>query len=120
MFRLYTSIFDDRDDITFMDEDYKAIVSKCKKLTRLSMTDLVTSEDLNYIVEHGKFARTLSLSFMSQSLGSMMSEETFIPVFKGFPKPQMLEVLSYLFGDKSFLSGLPRYRNVRCLLLDNT
>ncbi|KAF7080483.1 hypothetical protein CFC21_084556 [Triticum aestivum] len=90
-----------------MDEGFGAIVMNCKKLTRLSVSGLLTDKAFAYIGRHGKLIKTLSVAFAGNSDMSLQH------VFEGCTRLQKLEVRDSPFGDKGLLSGLNYFYNMR-------
>ncbi|XP_044950664.1 transport inhibitor response 1-like protein [Hordeum vulgare subsp. vulgare] len=90
-----------------MDEGFGAIVMNCKKLTRLSVSGLLTDKAFAHIGKHGKLIKTLSVAFAGNSDMSLQH------VFEGCTRLQKLEVRDSPFGDKGLLSGLNYFYNMR-------
>ncbi|XP_047082538.1 transport inhibitor response 1-like protein [Lolium rigidum] len=90
-----------------MDEGFGAIVKNCKKLTRLSVSGLLTDKAFAYIGKYGKLIKTLSVAFAGNSDMSLQH------VFEGCTKLQKLEVRDSPFGDKGLLSGMNYFYNMR-------
>lgn len=96
-----------------MDEGFGAIVRNCKKLTRLSVSGLLTDKAFEYIGRFGKLVRTLSVAFAGDSdLGLRY-------VLEGCTRLQKLEIRDSPFGDTSLISGLPFYYNMRFLWMSS-
>ncbi|KAF0933100.1 hypothetical protein E2562_013838 [Oryza meyeriana var. granulata] len=68
-----------------MDDGFGAIVMNCKKLTRLSVSGLLTDKAFAYIGKYGKLIKTLSVAFAGNSDMSLQS------VFEGCTRLQKLE-----------------------------
>ncbi|WVZ73547.1 hypothetical protein U9M48_021839 [Paspalum notatum var. saurae] len=96
-----------------MDEGFGAIVKNCKKLTRLSVSGLLTDKAFAYIGNHGKLIKTLSVAFAGNSDMSLQY------VFEGCTKLQKLEVRDSPFTDKGLLSGLNYFYNMRFLWMNS-
>uniref|UniRef100_A0ACD5ZLQ5 Uncharacterized protein n=1 Tax=Avena sativa TaxID=4498 RepID=A0ACD5ZLQ5_AVESA len=90
-----------------MDEGFGAIVMNCRKLTRLSVSGLLTDKAFSYIGKFGKLIKTLSVAFAGNSDMSLQH------VFEGCTGLQKLEVRDSPFGDKGLLSGLKYFYNMR-------
>ncbi|KQK01801.1 transport inhibitor response 1-like protein [Brachypodium distachyon] len=90
-----------------MDEGFGAIVMNCKKLTRLSVSGLLTDKAFAYIGKYGKLIKTLSIAFAGNSDMSLQH------VFEGCTRLQKLEVRDSPFGDKGLLSGMNYFYNMR-------
>lgn len=90
-----------------MDEGFGAIVMNCKKLTRLSVSGLLTDKAFAYIGKYGKLIKTLSVAFAGNSDMSLQH------VFEGCTRLQKLEVRDSPFGDKGLLSGMNYFYNMR-------
>lgn len=96
-----------------MDEGFAAIVRNCKKLTRLSVSGLLTDQAFSYIGQYGKSLRTLSVAFAGDSdLGLKY-------VLEGCSKLQKLEVRDCPFGDSAARSGLQHYYNMRFIWMSS-
>lgn len=96
-----------------MDEGFGAIVMNCKKLTRLSVSGLLTDKAFEYIGRYGKLIRTMSVAFAGDSdLGLRY-------VLEGCMKLQKLEIRDCPFGDSALISGLPLYYNMRFLWMSS-
>jgi len=96
-----------------MDEGFGAIVSNCKKLTRLAVSGLLTDKAFAYIGEFGKLVRTLSVAFAGNSdLGLRY-------VLEGCPRLQKLEIRDSPFGNSGLLSGIHHYYNMRFLWMSS-
>jgi hypothetical protein len=96
-----------------MDDGFRAIVMNCKKLTRLSVSGLLTDKAFEYIGLYGKLIRTLSVAFAGDSdLGLRY-------VLEGCMKLQKLEIRDCPFGDSALISGLPLYYNMRFLWMSS-
>ena len=50
-----------------MDDGFGAIVMNCKKLTRLTVSGLLTNKAFDYIGKYGKLVRILSVAFARDS-----------------------------------------------------
>ncbi|GJN22350.1 hypothetical protein PR202_gb09905 [Eleusine coracana subsp. coracana] len=96
-----------------MDDGFGAIVMNCKKLTRLSVSGLLTDKAFAYIGKYGKLIKTLSVAFAGNSDMSLQY------VFEGCTKLQKLEVRDSPFGDKGLLSGLDYFYNMRFLWMNS-
>ncbi|RLN08779.1 F-box protein FBX14-like [Panicum miliaceum] len=68
-----------------MDDGFGAIVMNCKKLTRLSVSGLLTDKAFAYIGKYGKLIKTLSVAFAGNSDMSLQY------IFEGCTKLQKLE-----------------------------
>lgn len=95
-----------------MDDGFGAIVMNCKKLTRLSVSGLLTDKAFTYIGKYGKLIKTLSLAFSGNSDLSLQY------LFEGCTRLQKLEVRDSPFGDRGLLSGLQNYYNMRFLWMN--
>ncbi|KAJ4801429.1 Transport inhibitor response 1-like protein [Rhynchospora pubera] len=96
-----------------MDEGFGAIVKNCKKLTRLSVSGLLTDKAFEYIGRYGKLIRTLSVAFAAESdLGLKY-------VFEGCTRLLKLEIRDCPFGDSALISGLPLFCNMRFLWMSS-
>ncbi|XP_073011173.1 transport inhibitor response 1-like protein [Typha latifolia] len=96
-----------------MDEGFGAIVMNCKKLTRLSVSGLLTDKAFEYIGKYGKLVRTLSVAFAGDSdLGLRY-------VLEGCSRLQKLEIRDSPFGDSALLSGLQYYYHMRFLWMSS-
>ncbi|KAJ3695846.1 hypothetical protein LUZ60_001223 [Juncus effusus] len=97
-----------------MDEGFGAIVKNCKKLTRLSVSGLLTDKAFEYIGKYGKSVRTLSVAFAGDSDFGLRS------VLEGCVKLQKLEIRDCpSFGDVALRSGVPFYYNMRFLWMSS-
>jgi hypothetical protein len=96
-----------------MDDGFGAIVMNCKKLTRLSVSGLLTDKAFEYIGKYGKLIKTLSVAFAGNSDMSLQY------VFEGCTKLQKLEVRDSPFGDKGLLSGQKYFYNMRFLWMNS-
>ncbi|KAM0918126.1 hypothetical protein ACQ4PT_008777 [Festuca glaucescens] len=96
-----------------MDEGFGSIVMNCKKLTRLSVSGLLTDKAFTYIGKHGKLIKTLSLAFSGDSDLSLQY------LFEGCTRLQKLEVRDSPFSDKGLLSGLDSFYNMRFLWMNS-
>ncbi|KAJ1699708.1 hypothetical protein LUZ63_008220 [Rhynchospora breviuscula] len=96
-----------------MDAGFRAIVMNCKKLTRLSVSGLLTDKAFEYIGCYGKLIRTLSVAFAGDSDGGLRY------VLEGCTRLQKLEIRDSPFGDASLISGLPFYYNMRFLWMSS-
>uniref|UniRef100_J3LHA6 F-box domain-containing protein n=1 Tax=Oryza brachyantha TaxID=4533 RepID=J3LHA6_ORYBR len=96
-----------------MDDGFGAIVMNCKKLTRLSVSGLLTDKAFAYIGKYGKLIKTLSVAFAGNSDMSLQS------VFEGCSRLQKLEVRDSPFSDKGLLSGLSYFYNMRFLWMNS-
>jgi hypothetical protein len=96
-----------------IDDGFGAIVMNCKKLTRLSVSGLLTDKAFEYIGKHGKLIKTLSVAFAGNSDVSLQY------VFEGCTKLQKLEVRDSPFGDKGLLAGLDYFYNLRFLWMNS-
>ncbi|BAF10097.1 Os02g0759700 [Oryza sativa Japonica Group] len=96
-----------------MDDGFGAIVMNCKKLTRLSVSGLLTDKAFAYIGKYGKLIKTLSVAFAGNSDMSLQS------VFEGCTRLQKLEVRDSPFSDKGLLSGLSYFYNMRFLWMNS-
>lgn len=96
-----------------MDEGFGAIVMNCKKLTRLSVSGLLTDKALAYIGKYGKLVRTLSVAFAGNSdLGLRY-------VLEGCSGLQKLEIRDSPFSDSALLCGVHHYYNMRFLWMNS-
>ncbi|CAM0913773.1 unnamed protein product [Alopecurus aequalis] len=95
-----------------MDDGFGAIVMNCKKLTRLSVSGLLTDKAFTYIGKYGKLIKTLSLAFSGDSDLSLQY------LFEGCTRLQKLEVRDSPFGDRGLLSGLGNFYNMRFLWMN--
>lgn len=96
-----------------MDEGFGAIVMNCKKLTRLSVSGLLTDKAFEYIGQYGKLIRTLSVAFAGDSDFGLRY------VLEGCTRLQKLEIRDCPFGDSALISGLPLYYNMRFLWMSS-
>ncbi|CAD6249405.1 unnamed protein product [Miscanthus lutarioriparius] len=96
-----------------MDEGFGAIVMNCKKLTRLSVSGLLTDKAFAYIGKYGKLIKTLSVAFAGNSDMSLQY------VFEGCTKLQKLEVRDSPFSDRGLLSGMNYFYNMRFLWMNS-
>ncbi|OIW04301.1 hypothetical protein TanjilG_32493 [Lupinus angustifolius] len=96
-----------------MDEGFGAIVMNCKKLTRLSVSGLLTDRAFEYIGRYGKLVRTLSVAFAGDSDRGLKY------VLEGCPNLQKLEIRDSPFGDEGLRSGLHYYYNLRFLWMSS-
>ncbi|KAL5213521.1 hypothetical protein ABZP36_024368 [Zizania latifolia] len=96
-----------------MDDGFGAIVMNCKKLTRLSVSGLLTDKAFAYIGKYGKLIKTLSVAFAGNSDMSLQF------VFEGCTRLQKLEVRDSPFSDKGLLSGLSYFYNMRFLWMNS-
>ncbi|XP_042454280.1 transport inhibitor response 1-like protein [Zingiber officinale] len=90
-----------------MDEGFGAIVMNCKKLTRLAVSGLLTDRVFEYIANHGKSVRTLSVAFAGNTDLSLKY------ILEGCPNLQKLEIRDSPFGDAGLLSGIHHFYNMR-------
>ncbi|CAE6231804.1 unnamed protein product [Arabidopsis arenosa] len=90
-----------------MDEGFGAIVTNCKKLTRLAVSGLLIDQAFRYMGEYGKLVRTLSVAFVGDNDMALRH------VLEGFPRLQKLEIRDSPFGDVALRSGMHRYYNMR-------
>ncbi|KAJ4745469.1 Transport inhibitor response 1-like protein [Rhynchospora pubera] len=96
-----------------MDEGFGAIVMSCKKLTRLSVSGLLTDKAFEYNGRYGKLLGTLSVAFAAESdLGLKC-------VFEGRTRLLKLEIRDCPFGDSALISGLPLFYNMRFLWMSS-
>ncbi|KAL5199351.1 hypothetical protein ABZP36_020554 [Zizania latifolia] len=104
-----------RDRITGepMDDGFGAIVMNCKKLTRLSVSGLLTDKAFAYIGKYGKLIKTLSLAFSGDSDMSLQY------LFEGCTRLQKLEVRDSPFSHRGLLSGLNIFYNMRFLWMNS-
>ncbi|KAJ8771602.1 hypothetical protein K2173_026779 [Erythroxylum novogranatense] len=103
----------DRETGEPMDEGFGAIVTNCKKLTRLAVSGLLTDKAFDYIGRHGKMVRTLSVAFAGDSDMGLKH------VLEGCSRLQKLEIRDSPFGDAALLSGLHHYYNMRFLWMSS-
>ncbi|KAK8642740.1 hypothetical protein V6N13_012073 [Hibiscus sabdariffa] len=96
-----------------MDDGFGAIVMNCKKLTRLAVSGLLTDKAFDYIGQHGKLVRTLSVAFAGDSDMGLKY------VLEGCPQLQKLEIRDSPFGDAALRSGLHHYYNMRFLWMSS-
>ncbi|XP_068637975.1 transport inhibitor response 1-like protein [Aristolochia californica] len=96
-----------------MDEGFGAIVMNCKKLTRLSISGLLTDKAFAYIGKYGKLVRTLSVAFAGETDNALRY------VLEGCANLQKLEIRDCPFGDEGLLSGLHHYYNMRFLWMSS-
>ncbi|KAF0902751.1 hypothetical protein E2562_019084 [Oryza meyeriana var. granulata] len=96
-----------------MDDGFGAIVMNCKKLTRLSVSGLLTDKAFEYIGKYGKLIKTLSLAFSGNSDMSLQY------LFEGCTSLNKLEVRDSPFSDKGLLSGLDYFYNMRFLWMNS-
>uniref|UniRef100_J3MCG3 Transport inhibitor response 1 domain-containing protein n=2 Tax=Oryza brachyantha TaxID=4533 RepID=J3MCG3_ORYBR len=96
-----------------MDDGFGAIVMNCTKLTRLSVSGLLTDKAFEYIGKYGKLIKTLSLAFSGDSDLSLKY------LFEGCTSLNKLEVRDSPFSDKGLLSGLDYFYNMRFLWMNS-
>lgn len=96
-----------------MDEGFGAIVKNCKKLTRLSLSGLLTDRAFSFIGKYGKLVRTLSVAFAGNS------DDGLRYVLEGCPKLQKLEIRDSPFGDSALRSGIPHFYNMRFIWMSS-
>ncbi|VAI72059.1 unnamed protein product [Triticum turgidum subsp. durum] len=96
-----------------MDDGFGAIVKNCKKLTRLSVSGLLTDKAFAYIGQYGKLIKTLSLAFSGNSDLSLQF------LFEGCTRLQKLEVRDSPFSDRGLLCGLDYFYNMRFLWMNS-
>uniref|UniRef100_A0ACD5ZL40 Uncharacterized protein n=1 Tax=Avena sativa TaxID=4498 RepID=A0ACD5ZL40_AVESA len=96
-----------------MDDGFGAIVMNCKKLTRLSVSGLLTDKAFTYIGKYGKLIKTLSLAFSGDSDLSLQF------LFDGCTRLQKLEVRDSPFSDRGLLSGVDNFYNMRFLWMNS-
>ncbi|KAE8775956.1 transport inhibitor response 1-like protein [Hordeum vulgare] len=96
-----------------MDDGFGAIVMNCKKLTRLSVSGLLTDKAFSYIGKYGKLIKTLSLAFSGNSDLSLQF------LFEGCTRLQKLEVRDSPFSDRGLLCGLDYFYNMRFLWMNS-
>ncbi|XP_074563396.1 transport inhibitor response 1-like protein isoform X2 [Curcuma longa] len=96
-----------------MDEGFGAIVMNCKKLTRLAISGLLTDRVFEYIANHGRSVRTLSVAFSGDSDLSLKH------LFQGCPNLKKLEIRDSPFGDAGLLFGVCHFYNMRFLWMSS-
>ncbi|XP_042459382.1 transport inhibitor response 1-like protein [Zingiber officinale] len=96
-----------------MDEGFGAIVMNCKKLTRLAISGLLTDRVFEYIADHGRSVRTLSVAFSGDSDLSLKH------LFQGCPNLKKLEIRDCPFGDAGLLFGVHHFYNMRFLWMSS-
>ncbi|OVA08007.1 Leucine-rich repeat [Macleaya cordata] len=92
-----------------MDEAFGSVVRTCTKLTRLSVSGLLTDLAFENIGKYAKNLQFLSMAFVGSSDRGMQH------LMAGCPKLRKLEIRDCPFGDAALLSGMERYESMRSL-----
>lgn len=96
-----------------MDEGFAAVVKNCRKLTRLSVSGLLTDRAFRFIGQFGKSLRTLSVAFAGESDYGLKY------LLEGCSKLQKLEIRDCPFGDSAARFGLHHYYNMRFIWMSD-
>ncbi|GAV77222.1 F-box-like domain-containing protein [Cephalotus follicularis] len=96
-----------------LDEGYGAIVQSCKRITRLSLSGLLTDQVFHYIGMYAKQVEMLSIAFAGDSDKSMLY------VLNGCKKLRKLEIMNCPFGNVALLEDMGKYETMRSLWMSS-